>query len=152
MKGDLIMNDVLQATLFLVLFFTMAVSMFFIWVCCAKLTTFNGSFDDGKFYVFSKAKMYQIKDSRIIGKILLIPVLIYVFCVETVAIVVSLTYLFLKSLYLYIFNKNETLKRTIARSYGTSKYLRIDGDEKTIVYNFLGYQWTKPYINTDLDW
>lgn len=146
------MNDVLLSVYVLAILLLIGISIIFTTICCVKLTEFRGSDDDGKLYVFTKEKLHQIKNARLIGKLILLPILFYVFICETIAIIIAFCYLLLKSVFLYIFNKNEKLSNTITRSYGYNKYLKIDGDTKFIVYTFLGYHWIKPYINTDIEW
>lgn len=124
----------------------------FILICCGKLSIFNGSYDEGKFYIFSLNKVEQIKSARIIGKLLLLPVLLYTVICETIAMIAMIIFLFFKGLMIYLLNKNESFVKSIAKAFGYGKWLVISSEEKLISYSFMGYQWSKPYVVADIEW
>lgn len=142
----------MKEILFTILLLGFFASLIFIAICCGKLLTFNGSYDDGVFYIFSKNKKTAIKDARWIGKIVLFPILLYTLLCETIAIIVTIICLALRCVFIYILNKNISFKQAFSTSFNCTKYLTIDGEEKYVSHTFMGYQWNRPYVNTDIEW
>lgn len=99
-----------------------------------------------EFYIYSKEKVKSLKNAKLLGKILLVPILLYVFIFETIAIFCTLIGLFIQGIFIYLLKKDIKFCEAISSAFNYYKWTAI---EDSIHYSFMGYDWSKPSINIE---
>lgn len=132
--------------------FFIAVILFFVTlalvlICCAKLTDFNGVGNNGKFYPILSENICRLKDARLLGKIILLPFIVYLAVVETMVIVITMILLSFACVFKFLFNKDETLVKAFCKTFNFRSWDVLNNQEKSIGHSFMGYVWFSPITN-----